>query len=84
MSESKQINSQQDDEPEDPVDSMLKKTGCTELHYKVQVFHHISNRLEQVELIATLDSGFSPSIPYLFYSLVFIGVHCRDAGLEKV
>lgn len=26
-----------DDEIEDPVESMLKKTGCIELHYKVQV-----------------------------------------------
>lgn len=25
------------EEPEDLVDSMLKKTGCLELHYKVQV-----------------------------------------------
>lgn len=24
------------EEPEDPVESMLKKTGCIELHYKVQ------------------------------------------------
>lgn len=26
-----------DDEPEDPVESMLQKTGCIDLHYKVQV-----------------------------------------------
>lgn len=25
------------EEPDDPVESMLKKTGCIELHYKVQV-----------------------------------------------
>lgn len=25
------------DDQEDPVDRMLKKTGCIELHYKVQV-----------------------------------------------
>lgn len=25
------------DDVEDPVESMLKKTGCIELHYKVQV-----------------------------------------------
>ena len=25
------------EEIEDPVELMLKKTGCTELHYKVQV-----------------------------------------------
>lgn len=25
------------EEPEDPVEQMLKKTGCIELHYKVQV-----------------------------------------------
>lgn len=29
------------EEIEDPVESMLKKTGCTELHYKVQVSHLI-------------------------------------------
>lgn len=26
-----------DEEPDDPVELMLKKTGCIELHYKVQV-----------------------------------------------
>ena len=26
-----------DDEEEDPVENMIKKTGCLELHYKVQV-----------------------------------------------
>lgn len=26
-----------DDTTEDPLDRMLKKTGCIELHYKVQV-----------------------------------------------
>lgn len=35
MSDSK-VN-ENTEEPEDPVESMLKKTGCIELHYKVQV-----------------------------------------------
>lgn len=26
------------DDVEDPVEKMLKKTGCMELHYQVQVF----------------------------------------------
>ena len=26
-----------DDEEEDPVETMIKKTGCLELHYQVQV-----------------------------------------------
>lgn len=30
-------NKLKDEEPDDPVESMLKKTGCIELHYKVQV-----------------------------------------------
>lgn len=40
-----------DDEPEDPVESMLQKTGCIDLHYKVQVnsscFHVIKDILRQ-------------------------------------
>ena len=28
-----------DDEEEDPLETMLKKTGCIDLHYKVQVAH---------------------------------------------
>lgn len=27
----------EDQEPDDPVESMLKKTGCIKLHYQVQV-----------------------------------------------
>ena len=27
-----------EDEEEDPVDSMLKKTGCLDLHYKVSLY----------------------------------------------
>ena len=27
-----------EDDEEDPVENMIKKTGCLELHYKVQVF----------------------------------------------
>lgn len=30
-------SSQTNIEEDDPVDAMLKKTGCIELHYKVQV-----------------------------------------------
>lgn len=30
----------EDDEEEDPVDKMLTKTGCKELHYLVQVTHN--------------------------------------------
>lgn len=30
-----------DDAIEDPVESMLKKTGCISLHYKVQVTQFI-------------------------------------------
>lgn len=37
MSEASPTNSKQNEEPEDPVELMLKKTGCMELHYKVQV-----------------------------------------------
>ncbi|XP_033212727.1 cytochrome c oxidase assembly factor 4 homolog, mitochondrial [Belonocnema kinseyi] len=29
-------NAKEDDDIEDPVDRMLKQTGCMELHYKVQ------------------------------------------------
>lgn len=40
-----------DDEPEDPVESMLQKTGCIDLHYKVQVnssgFHVIKDIFRQ-------------------------------------
>lgn len=31
------VKNRASEEIEDPVESMLKKTGCTELHYKVQV-----------------------------------------------
>lgn len=31
------VKNREPDEIEDPVESMLKKTGCIELHYKVQV-----------------------------------------------
>ena len=31
-------NTKDDDDMEDPVDRMLKQTGCMELHYKVQVY----------------------------------------------
>lgn len=35
-------------EEDDPVESMLKKTGCLELHYKVQVWK--INRQRQIHL----------------------------------
>lgn len=28
-----------DEEEDDPVEAMLKRTGCAELHYAVQVCH---------------------------------------------
>lgn len=31
-----------DDEEEDPFETMLKRTGCAEQHYSVQVIHLIS------------------------------------------
>lgn len=33
----KVMSSSENQEVEDPVELMLKKTGCIELHYKVQV-----------------------------------------------
>ena len=30
-------NSADDDEEEDPVEAMIKRSGCIELHHKVQV-----------------------------------------------
>jgi hypothetical protein len=33
---SKKARTQLDDEDIDPVENMLKKTGCIELHHKVQ------------------------------------------------
>lgn len=40
------------EEIEDPVESMLKKTGCTELHYKVQVSHLI--KVIEIEMLTLL------------------------------
>lgn len=37
-----QEKSKQKEEIEDPVELMLTKTGCIELHYKVQVNNSIS------------------------------------------
>lgn len=42
------------DSDEDPVEQMLKKTGCIELHYKVQVnirVHSILHRFNQIFFI---------------------------------
>lgn len=34
------------DSDEDPVESLLKKTGCIELHFKVQVYNKMRNLFE--------------------------------------
>ena len=39
---SRKIDDDDDDEEEDPVENMMKKTGCLEKHYIVQV------RIEQI------------------------------------
>lgn len=36
-------NTDAEKEIEDPVEQMLKKTGCMELHYQVQVSHFIND-----------------------------------------
>ena len=36
-SSSSKVQSNNEDNNEDPVENMLKKTGCMDLHYKVQV-----------------------------------------------
>lgn len=37
----KKHSDENEEEEDDPVDSMIKKTGCLELHYKVQVCYNL-------------------------------------------
>lgn len=37
----KKHSDENEEEEDDPVDSMIKKTGCLELHYKVQVYYNL-------------------------------------------
>lgn len=37
------VNSQSNDSDDDPLTVMLKKTGCIDLHYKVQVSNNLSS-----------------------------------------
>lgn len=65
---------QGNNEPEDLVDSMLKKTGCSELHYKVQVNQTIFNSVEQKHW----------PIDIRYFTFFTLGVHCWDARLAQV
>lgn len=56
------------DSEEDPVVLMLQKTGCIELHYKVQV----TPKANTFEVENLWNFVFPP------------GVHCRDSRLEEV
>lgn len=40
MLDNQRMNKANDEEPDDPIDQMLKKTGCIKFHYKVQVCSH--------------------------------------------
>lgn len=56
-------------EDEDPVTLMLQKTGCINLHYKVQV----------------IERNFAIFTSHFHYnSFLFSGVHERNRRLEKV
>lgn len=59
----------------DQVEQMLKKTGCIELHYKVQV-----NRRN----IPCCISPSNNSYLLFFEYIVVAGVHCRNTRLAQV
>lgn len=72
MSDSKQPNNQQNEEPEDPVELMLQKTGCTELHYKVQVNRHFYFSVQTKVILSSCFFSCSE------------GVHSRNTRLAQV
>lgn len=61
-------NPQQNNEPEDPVDSMLNKTGCAELHYKVQVCRLLyATNTDQISMFKIHDEMTFITSFYCFY-----------------
>lgn len=62
------VKASEPEEIEDPVESMLKKTGCTELHYKVQVSNWIFGYCFNLFFEMFKICGF--------FSSFFAGVYC--------
>ena len=74
-------------EEEDPLESMLKKTGCLEKHYEVQVSNckFVNSRTESLVVEKPNQFYLTRILEYrMACTMLLAGVYCGDPRLASV